>query len=210
MSVNSKYVSAGLSNLPLSNKELLRYSRQLMLPECGEQGQLALRSAHVLLIGCGGLGCAAAQYLVAAGVGALTLIDGDKVELSNLQRQILFRADDIGANKASAAKRALTGLNPHVTLHAKATFFTEQNADTLLLALTGDAQKSPGAAAVQQYWVLDCSDNFACRRLVNLRCKQHRLTLISGAAIGMKGQLSLWPFARTDGPCGADGSCRTE
>ena len=197
MSVTNKHAGAGLSN-----QELLRYSRHLLLPECGEQGQLALRNAHILLIGCGGLGCAAAQYLVAAGVGALTLVDGDKVELSNLQRPILFRTADIGANKAIAAKRALTGLNPHVTLHAKTEFFTEHNADALLSAFSAEHRQATNAATTKKpYWVLDCSDNFACRRLVNLRCKQHQLTLISGAAIGMKGQLSLWPFAQADGPC---------
>lgn len=170
----------------LSDKEFLRYSRQLMLPDFGDEGQMKLKQSKVLLIGCGGLGHAAAQYLVSSGIGHLTLVDGDEVELSNLQRQILFREQDIGANKAKVSAAQLRGLNPHCDIIAIAQHFTEKNADILLDGCD---------------WVLDCTDNFQSRLLINQLCQQWRINQISAAAIGQQGQLLLWPFAKDQALC---------
>lgn len=170
----------------LSDKEFLRYSRQLMLPDFGDEGQMKLKQSKVLLIGCGGLGHAAAQYLVSSGIGHLTLVDGDVVELSNLQRQILFREQDIGANKAKICAGQLQTLNPHCEIVAIAQHFTEKNAEELLHGCN---------------WVLDCTDNFQSRLLINQRCQQWRISQISAAAIGLQGQLLLWPFAKNQALC---------
>lgn len=170
----------------LTDLEFIRYSRQLMLPEFGEAAQLKLKQTKVLLIGCGGLGNAASQYLVSSGIGQLTLVDGDKVELSNLQRQILFRDSDKGFNKAKMAQRQLQQLNPHVQINTIEQHFSAGNAENLL---------------INTDWVLDCTDNFSSRTLINQLCRQHRISLISAAAIKQQGQLMLWPFEHTPSPC---------
>ena len=170
----------------LSDKEFLRYSRQLMLPDFGDEGQMKLKQSKVLLLGCGGLGHAAAQYLVSSGIGHLTLVDGDVVELSNLQRQILFREQDIGANKAKICAGQLQTLNPHCEIVAIAQHFTAENAEELLHGCD---------------WVLDCTDNFQSRLLINQLCQQWRISQISAAAIGLQGQLMLWPFAHNQTQC---------
>lgn len=170
----------------LSDLEFIRYSRQLMLPGFGEAAQLKLKQTKVLLIGCGGLGNAASQYLVSSGLGQLTLVDGDKVELSNLQRQILFRDSDKGLNKAKVAARQLKQLNPHVQITAVDQHFSADNADALL---------------AKADWVMDCTDNFHSRKLINRLCQQQKISLISAAAIAQQGQLMLWPFAHNQSPC---------
>jgi molybdopterin/thiamine biosynthesis adenylyltransferase len=170
----------------LSDLEFIRYSRQLMLPGFGEAAQLKLKQTRVLLIGCGGLGNAASQYLVSSGIGQLTLADGDKVELSNLQRQLLFRDSDKGFNKAKIAARQLKPLNPHVQISAVEQYFSADNADALL---------------AKADWVLDCTDNFKSRKLINQLCQQHQISLLSAAAIAQQGQLMLWPFAHNQSPC---------
>ncbi|MBU1621219.1 MAG: HesA/MoeB/ThiF family protein [Gammaproteobacteria bacterium] len=170
----------------LNDLEFIRYSRQLMLPDFGEAAQLKLKQSKVLLVGCGGLGHAASQYLVSSGIGQLTLVDGDKVELSNLQRQILFRDSDRGFNKAKMAKRQLKQLNPYVQLSAVEQHFSANNANELLANID---------------WVLDCTDNFQSRKLINQLCQQHQVSLISAAAIAQQGQLMLWPFAQNRSPC---------
>lgn len=170
----------------LSDLEFIRYSRQLMLPGFGEAAQLKLKQSKVLLIGCGGLGHAASQYLVSSGIGRLTLVDGDKVELSNLQRQILFRDSDRGFNKAKIAARQLKQLNPYVQIAAIEQHFSADNAETLL---------------ANTDWVLDCTDNFKSRKLINQLCQQQQISLLSAAAIAQQGQLMLWPFALTPSPC---------
>lgn len=170
----------------LTDLEFIRYSRQLMLPDFGEAAQLKLKQSKVLLIGCGGLGHAASQYLVSSGIGQLTLVDGDKVELSNLQRQILFRDSDRGFNKAKIAARQLQQLNPYVQIKAVEQHFSADNASELL---------------ANTNWVLDCTDNFHSRKLINQRCKQHKISLLSAAAIAQHGQLMLWPFALRQNPC---------
>jgi molybdopterin/thiamine biosynthesis adenylyltransferase len=147
---------------------------------------MKLKQLKVLLIGCGGLGHAAAQYLVSSGIGHLTLVDGDEVELSNLQRQILFREQDIGANKAKICAEQLQTLNPHCDIVAIAQNFTAENAEELLHGCD---------------WVLDCTDNFQSRLLINQLCQQWRINQISAAAIGQQGQLLLWPFAKNQALC---------
>ena len=159
----------------LSDLEFIRYSRQLMLPDFGEAAQLKLKQTKVLLIGCGGLGNAASQYLVSSGIGQLTLVDGDKVELSNLQRQLLFRDSDKRFNKAKMAARQLKQLNPYVQITAVEQHFSADNAETLL---------------ANTDWVLDCTDNFKSRKLINQLCQHHQISLISAAAIAQQG-LSL-------------------
>lgn len=170
----------------LTDLEFIRYSRQLMLPGFGEAAQLKLKQSKVLLIGCGGLGHAASQYLVSSGIGQLTLVDGDKVELSNLQRQLLFRDSDKGFNKAKIAARQLKQLNPYVQIGAVDQYFSADNADALL---------------AKADWVLDCTDNFQSRKLINQLCQQHQISLLSAAAIAQQGQLMLWPFAHNQSPC---------
>lgn len=170
----------------LNDLEFIRYSRQLMLPGFGEAAQLKLKQTRVLLIGCGGLGNAASQYLVSSGIGQLTLVDGDKVELSNLQRQVLFRDSDRGFNKAKMAARQLKQLNPHVKITTVEQHFSANNANELL---------------ANTDWVLDCTDNFQSRKLINQLCQQHQISLISAAAIAQQGQLMLWPFAQSRSPC---------
>ncbi len=175
---------AGLSG-DFSNRLQQRYSRQLLLPGFGFDGQEKLRAATALVVGAGGLGCAASQYLVAAGIGRLVLVDFDTVELSNLQRQILFTEANIGHSKARSAVARLQELNPHTDLHA-----IEQRSDDKTL------QEQISAAAV----VLDCSDNLATREQLNRLCWQGKVPLVSGAAIRMEGQLSVFPMTITD-PC---------
>lgn len=170
----------------LNDLEFIRYSRQLMLPGFGEAAQLKLKQTKVLLIGCGGLGNAASQYLVSSGIGQLTLVDGDKVELSNLQRQVLFRDSDRGFNKAKMAARQLKQLNPHVKITTVEQHFSANNANELL---------------ANTDWVLDCTDNFQSRKLINQLCQQHQISLVSAAAIAQQGQLLLWPFAQSRSPC---------
>lgn len=155
-----------------------RYARQLLLPEIGEAGQAALADSRVGLIGCGGLGTLAAGYLAGAGVGRLHLADGDRVELSNLHRQLLYTEADIGQPKATALAAALQARNPMVAVHTHP-------------ALEGDA--------APEWWrecdlILDCSDNFPTRYRINSLCARTRRPLLSAAAIGLGGQLlSLRP-----------------
>jgi molybdopterin/thiamine biosynthesis adenylyltransferase len=170
----------------LTDLEFIRYSRQLMLPGFGEAAQLKLKQTRVLLIGCGGLGHAASQYLVSSGIGQLTLVDGDKVELSNLQRQVLFRYSDKGFNKAKIAACQLKQLNPYVQIAAIEQHFSADNAETLL---------------ANTNWVVDCTDNFQSRKLINKLCQHHQISLVSAAAIAQQGQLMLWPFAHNQSPC---------
>lgn len=169
----------------LSDAEFLRYSRQLMLPEWGEPGQLKLRQTKVLLVGMGGLGCASASALCAAGIGFLRLADADKIELSNLQRQLLFRTEDLGQLKVTAAARALKALNPHCQVEAVASHFTAQNAEALLSGID---------------WVLDGTDNFSSRLLLSQLCQQRRINLLSAAVTGQQSQLMLWPYAQQPEP----------
>jgi adenylyltransferase/sulfurtransferase len=163
----------------------MRYSRQIMLPSFELQGQEKLLAAKVLVIGVGGLGCAALPYLASSGVGQLTLVDGDVIDRSNLQRQILFRESDIGKNKAEVAAAALAQLNSDVKLGVVSSF-----ADEILLA----------ELIAQHDLVLDCCDNLSSRLLINQYCYQLQVPLVSGAAIRMEGQVSSFAMNRQQQP----------
>ncbi|MGH8505398.1 MAG: HesA/MoeB/ThiF family protein [Stenotrophobium sp.] len=161
--------------------DLARYSRQIVLREVGVNGQQLLRDSTVMVIGVGGLGAAASLYLAGAGVGRLLLVDRDRVELSNLQRQILYRQSDLGRSKTGAARDQLAALNPQVT--------------TELF----DADNWMPALALADV-VLDCSDNFTTRFALNAACVRARKPLVSGAAIRFEGQLAVFDLRR-GGPC---------
>lgn len=158
-----------------------RYGRQVILPEIGVNGQQLLRDSTALVIGLGGLGSIAASYLAGAGLGRLILADRDRVEISNLQRQILYRQADVGRAKTEAARAQLAALNPEVALE------------------TRDAETWPQAVAEADV-VLDCTDNFPTRFAINRACVQARKPLVSGAAIRMEGQLAVFDLRR-GGPC---------
>ncbi|MDU9415029.1 molybdopterin-synthase adenylyltransferase MoeB [Pseudomonas sp. zfem005] len=170
----------------LSDEELLRYSRQILLPQIDVDGQLRLKQARVLIVGVGGLGSPVALYLAAAGVGELHLADFDSVDLTNLQRQIIHDSQSVGQPKVDSAMARLTALNPEVRLvpHRAAL-----DVDSLAAAV----------AAVDL--VLDCTDNFGTREAVNAACVAARKPLVSGAAIRLEGQLSVFDPRRDDSPC---------
>lgn len=163
-----------------------RYARQIQVPVFGAHGQVTLASSQVLIIGLGGLGCPAAQYLAGAGVGQLHLIDRDVVELTNLHRQGLYTEADIGRRKVDAAASRLGAINADVSITARHTKLTD--------AVLRDAA---GAADV----VLDCTDNFPSRFAINRACLASRKPLISGAAIGLGGQMGVFRNDRADAAC---------
>lgn len=169
----------------LDDAALLRYSRHILLPEIGIEGQSRLRAAGALIVGLGGLGSPAAMYLAAAGVGRLALADDDAVALSDLQRQIMHRTDRVGEPKTRSAVRSLRALNPDVETHAVARRLDE------------DSLAEPVAAADI---VLDASDNFATRYAVNRVCRRLRVPLVSGAVIRLEGQVGVFS-GRDDDPC---------
>ncbi len=170
----------------MNDEQLLRYSRHILLNEVGVEGQDRLHAAHALVIGAGGLGSPAALYLASAGIGTLTLVDGDRVDLTNLQRQILHTSARIGMSKAESGRLALTAINPEVNLVP-----VEQHVDTDRL------QDLVAHATV----VLDCSDNFATRHAVNRCCVMHRRPLVSGAAIRFDGQVASFDVRDDASPC---------
>ncbi|PWI31746.1 molybdopterin-synthase adenylyltransferase MoeB [Vibrio albus] len=170
----------------LSDQEFLRYQRQISLQDIGEEGQLKLKNASVLIVGCGGLGNVAALYLAAAGVGKLLLADGDVVEDSNLQRQVAYREFDCGTQKAVALLNQINELNAEVDVEINCHY------------LKGSQFQN---VAEDVDLVLDCCDNFATRQEVNRACRELRLPLISGSAIGWKGQLVSFAFHKYLSPC---------
>ncbi|NWK86360.1 molybdopterin-synthase adenylyltransferase MoeB [Raoultella terrigena] len=172
-------------DVELSDEEMLRYNRQIILRNFDFDGQERLKGARVLVVGLGGLGCAAAQYLAAAGVGALTLLDFDSVSLSNLQRQTLHSDATIGLPKVDSARDSLARINPHVRL-------------TPLNALLD--QPALAAQIAAHDLVLDCTDNVAMRNQLNAGCFQHKTPLVSGAAIRMEGQISVFMYQDNE-PC---------
>jgi molybdopterin/thiamine biosynthesis adenylyltransferase len=170
----------------VNDEQLLRYSRHLLLTELGVEGQARLAAAHVLIVGAGGLGCPAALYLASGGVGRLTIADPDVVDATNLQRQILYRRESIGAAKAASARAALHAVNPDVEVLA------------LTARLEGAAlERAVDAAEV----VLDCSDNFETRHAVNRACVRAARPLVSGAAIRFDGQLAVFDPRRPGAAC---------
>ena len=170
----------------VNDEQLLRYSRHILLNEIGVEGQERLRAAHVLVIGAGGLGSPAALYIASAGVGSLTLVDGDRVDLTNLQRQILHTTGRIGMPKVESGRIALAAVNPDVNFIA-----VEQRVDVDRL------QELVASATL----VLDCSDNFATRHAVNRCCVTHRRPLVSGAAIRFDGQVASFDVRDEASPC---------
>jgi len=170
----------------MNDQQLLRYSRHILLPEFGVEGQERLLRARVLVIGAGGLGSPAALYLASAGVGSLTLVDGDEVDLTNLQRQILHVTGSVGRAKVESGRATIAALNPEVKVEA----CRERLEGARLEALVSGADL-----------VLDCSDNFATRHAVNRACVIHGKPLVSGAAIRFDGQISVFDLRRADSPC---------
>lgn len=170
----------------MDDHQLLRYSRHILLPEIGIEGQQRLLDAHALLIGAGGLGSPAALYLASAGVGTLTICDDDTVDLTNLQRQIVHREAAVGMKKTDSARDTLLGLNPAIRINAVA----ERVAGDRLQSLVASADV-----------VLDGSDNFATRHAVNRACVRARKPLVSGAGIRFDGQLAVFDLRGQDAPC---------
>lgn len=170
----------------MNDAQLLRYSRHILLDELGIEGQERILAAHALVIGAGGLGCPAAIYLASAGIGRLTLADGDEVDLTNLQRQILHTTDRIGLPKVESARIGIAALNPDVDVIALA--HRTQGAELDALVAKADV-------------VLDCSDNFDTRHAVNRACVAHRKPLVSGAAIRFDGQVSVFDARQAEAPC---------
>ena len=170
----------------MNDEQLLRYSRHILLPEIGVEGQEKLLAAHALVIGAGGLGSPAALYLASAGVGTITLADGDAVDLTNLQRQILHTTAAIGRPKAASGRDTLARLNPEVRVVA-----LEERLDPERL----------GELVARADVVLDCTDNFATRHAANRACVKHRRALVSGAGVRFDGQISVFDLRRDDSPC---------
>ncbi|QUM82549.1 MULTISPECIES: HesA/MoeB/ThiF family protein [unclassified Moritella] len=174
----------------LSDQEYMRYSAHLLLSDIGEQGQLALRNAKVLIVGVGGLGAPVALYLASAGVGHLYLADDDHVELSNLQRQIIFTQQQLKQMKVSAAKASLAQLNPHISVTAIAQRVTLDSANHQMVDMLAQIDL-----------VIDCSDNMLTRQAINKICVTQKLPLIVGAGIRMEGQLISFNAQQTDSAC---------
>lgn len=170
----------------MNDEQLLRYSRHILLTEFGVEGQERVNAAHALVVGAGGLGCPAALYLAASGVGTLTIVDSDRVDLTNLQRQILYRTDSVGMTKVDAARTTLAAINPEVNL---VTLQKRMHPEDL-------AELVPQATIV-----LDCSDNFATRHALNRACVRHAKPLVSGAAIRFDAQLMVFDRRKPDAPC---------
>jgi len=170
----------------MNDHQLLRYSRHILLDEVGIEGQQRLLASHALVIGAGGLGSPAALYLACSGVGHLTLVDDDRVDLTNLQRQIAHSLDRVGQPKVTSVAHAVAGLNPDVQVTAIAQRVHAGSLDHLV----------PLADVV-----LDCSDNFATRQAVNAACVRHGRPLVSGAAIGFDAQVSVFDPRDAASPC---------
>jgi molybdopterin-synthase adenylyltransferase len=170
----------------MNDEQLLRYSRHLLLDEIDVDGQEKLLAAHVLVIGAGGLGSAAAPYLAAAGVGTITLIDHDQVDLTNLQRQIMHTQNSIGSNKVDSGKHFLEQINPAIQIHAIANKASPELLDQILPTVD---------------IVLDCTDNFSTRQFINAACVKHQKVLVSGSALRFDGQLSVFDLRNQSSPC---------
>ena len=170
----------------MEDRQLIRYSRHIMLPQIDLAGQEKLLNGHVLLIGAGGLGSPVSLYLASAGVGHLTICDGDVVDLTNLQRQIVHREITIGINKAESARRALAEINPD----CQVTAVEQRVAEAELMELVSRADV-----------IVDACDNFATRHAVNRACVALRKPLVSGAAIRFAGQLAVFDLRQNDSPC---------
>ena len=160
----------------MDDAQLLRYSRHILLDEIGIEGQEQILAAHALVIGAGGLGSPVALYLASAGVGHITLVDHDTVDLTNLQRQIAHRTSSVGQPKVASAAAAMAAINPEVQVHT-----VTARADAALL----------DTLVPQVDVVLDCSDNYATRHAINAACVRHRRPLVAGAAIRFDAQITV-------------------
>jgi molybdopterin/thiamine biosynthesis adenylyltransferase len=170
----------------MNDNQLLRYSRHILLPQIGFEGQKTLTLSHALIVGAGGLGSPVALYLAASGVGQITICDFDVVDLTNLQRQIIHTTPSVGINKAVSAQQTLYEINPEVTVQTIQKKSSEAEFSTLI-----------SHADV----VIDCSDNFATRYLLNKLCVQLKKPLVSGAAIGFEGQITVYDMRSDLSPC---------
>ncbi|NWG38787.1 MAG: molybdopterin-synthase adenylyltransferase MoeB [Hydrogenophilaceae bacterium] len=170
----------------MNDQELLRYSRNILLPQIGIEGQEKLNNASVLIVGAGGLGCPVALYIGAAGVGKLVIADADSVDLTNLQRQIGHQTKSVDVNKAISLRDSVLAINPGVSIRA-----IEQR-------LEGESLQQ---AVAQSDVIVDCSDNFKTRHAVNRACVANTRPLVSGAAIGFSGQLAVFDSRVAVSPC---------
>ena len=170
----------------MNDNQLLRYSRQIMLPQVDIEGQQKLLAANVLIVGAGGLGSPAAMYLAAAGVGTIAIYDNDVVDLSNLQRQITHHTPDIGTDKVISTRQTLNRLNPDTEIRAVKQRLEGQQLE--LEVMLADV-------------VLDCSDNFSTRFAINNACVKQQTPLISGAAIRFEGQVAVFTPGKNNSPC---------
>jgi molybdopterin-synthase adenylyltransferase len=170
----------------VDDRQRLRYSRHLLLEGFGEESQERLLAARALVIGAGGLGSGALLYLASSGVGRITVADGDSVDLTNLQRQVVHRIDSVGMNKAVSAAATLATINPEISVNAIAERLTPDR--VLALARESDV-------------VLDCSDNFATRHAINEACVRARVPLVSGAGIRFDGQVAVFDCRQADSAC---------
>ena len=170
----------------MNDNQLLRYSRHILLPKIGYEGQEKLTKSHVLIVGAGGLGSPVALYLAASGVGKLTICDFDTVDLTNLQRQIIHTTQSVGINKSVSAQQTIYEINPDVVVQ------TVQHKSS---------EAEFKALAAQVDIAIDCSDNFATRYALSRVCLQLKKPLISGAAIGFEGQITVFDFRHQNSPC---------
>lgn len=170
----------------MNDEKMLRYARHIMLEDFGFEGQEILNKSIVLILGMGGLGSPAAMYLAAAGVGHLILADDDSVELSNLQRQIIHRTENIGLSKVASAEQTLRALNPEVVIETVDSRLTTEQAAEVIKRVD---------------IVLDCSDNYTTRQTLNQLCFLARKPLVAAAAIRWQGMITSFDFRRDDSPC---------
>ncbi len=170
----------------MEDQQLLRYSRHILLPQIAYEGQEKLAKSHALIIGAGGLGSPAALYLGAGGVGKLTICDYDDVDLTNLQRQVIHSTQSVGTNKALSARQSLHAINPEIAVVA----IPRKSTDEELIELASAADV-----------VIDCSDNFLTRYTLNRICVQLKKPLVSGAAIGFEGQVTVFDMRHDASPC---------
>ena len=170
----------------MNDNQLLRYSRHILLPQISYEGQEKLVNSHALIIGAGGLGAPVALYLAAGGVGKLTICDFDVVDLTNLQRQIIHTTQSVGTNKAVSAQQTIQAMNPEVVVQ------TVQEKSSI-----EGMEKLASEADV----VIDCTDNFTTRDALNRICVKLRKPLVSGAAIGFEGQISVFDMRNENSPC---------
>ncbi|NMP16925.1 molybdopterin-synthase adenylyltransferase MoeB [Thalassotalea sp. Y01] len=172
--------------MSLTDKEYMRYNRHIMVDEIGEAGQLAFKNAHVLIVGMGGLGCPASQYLATAGIGHLTLVDHDDIEITNLQRQILYSDFDLGEAKVEVAQQQLESLNPHCQIDSLKESIFDIDLTTILAGVDV---------------VLDCTDSAKTRQYINACSVKAKVKLVSAAAIRGSGQLTSFDFSLAKSPC---------